>query len=290
MNNAGRGLRHAVRFQCNDGAFTGNACRHMRERGQAMAEFAVVAAFVLVPMSLGMAFLAKVGDSRHQMHEAARYAAWERTVWSATDSRVNHKTSDRVLNEALVRVVGEPSSPLDSKVDGNEVKAADRKFAPFLYVNDPSAGKRRPMFKEDKSKFMDLAFKDSKALKGNTAKAFGNIAARGLSVSNKGLQTSTFRWEHEWIPALDMDHPLLSVSSHNTLMTESWSAGSPKEIKRRIKRLVPTSHLADSKIKMGLSAMSKLGFKEFKQLDLGKIDVDRVPCQRLTNLTKRPKC
>ncbi|WP_166253570.1 TadE/TadG family type IV pilus assembly protein [Marinobacter salicampi] len=265
-------------------------CRYKRQRGQAMAEFAVVAAFVLVPMSLGMAFLAKLGDSRHQMHEAARYAAWERTVWSAADPRVNHKANSHVLNETLARVVGEPAAPLDSKADRLDVKPADRKFAPLLYVADSPTGKRRAIFREDKGKFMDLAFKDDKALAGKAAKAFGSLAARGLSVSDKGLQTSTFSWEHEWIPALDFGQPRLSVGSHNTIMTESWNAGSPQEAKRRIKRMVATSLLANSTVKKGLSAMSKLGFKEFKQLDLGKIDVDRVPCQRLTNLTKRPKC
>ncbi|MDX1589773.1 MAG: TadE family protein [Oleiphilaceae bacterium] len=261
-----------------------------RQRGQAMAEFAVVAAFVLVPMSLGMAFLAKLGDSRHQMHEAARYAAWERTVWSESDPNVNRKASDSVLNEALTRVLGEPTRPLDSRQDGRDLKAKDRRFAPFLYTLNPPTGKYRPMFREDEGRFMELSFKDEKALNGRASRAFGNIASWGLSVSDKGLQTSTFSWEHEWIPTLDFGQDLLTVSSHNTLMTESWNAGSPDEAKRRIKRMVAASMLANSRVRSGLSAMSKLGFKEFRQLELGKIDVDRVPCQRLTNLTKRPRC
>lgn len=254
-------------------------------------EFAVVATFVLVPMTLGMVYLGKLGDSRHQMHEAARYAAWERTVWSESDPKLNSKPNKEVVNETLSRVLGEPQTPVNSKNDGKDIKPKVRKFESLLYVNNAKTGKRSVIYKEDKGEYLKLSLKEEAALKGKASKALGSLIKHGFSLNDNGLQTSTFTWNHEWIPALDVGLPELSVSSHNTLLTESWNAGSPQQVKDTLKKAVATSFLDKSIVKKGLSAMSKLGFKEFKNLHLGKIDVDRVPCQRLTNVSgKNPKC
>jgi len=57
-----------------------------RLRGQAMTEFLICAAFVLLPLFLGLAYLAKYIDINHAAIQAARYEAWEYTVWYAQDS------------------------------------------------------------------------------------------------------------------------------------------------------------------------------------------------------------
>lgn len=51
-----------------------------RQRGQAMAEFIAVAG-VFIFMLLAIPWLAKLGDIRQNTEQAARHAAWERTVW-----------------------------------------------------------------------------------------------------------------------------------------------------------------------------------------------------------------
>jgi hypothetical protein len=57
-----------------------------RSRGQALAEFLIAASFVLVPLFLGVSLLAKYIDVKHAAVQAARYEAWEYTVWFNTDS------------------------------------------------------------------------------------------------------------------------------------------------------------------------------------------------------------
>jgi len=59
--------------------------RHSRMRGQAMTEVAVTAAFILIPLFLLIPAFAKFIDMRHATIQAARYQAWEYTVWFAED-------------------------------------------------------------------------------------------------------------------------------------------------------------------------------------------------------------
>lgn len=49
--------------------------------GQAMTEMVVASAFVVVPLFLIVSMLGKFIDMKHASVSAARYAAWERTVW-----------------------------------------------------------------------------------------------------------------------------------------------------------------------------------------------------------------
>ncbi|MES2935063.1 MAG: TadE family protein [Pseudomonadota bacterium] len=50
------------------------------QQGQAMAEFVAVIGIFIVAL-LALPYLAKLGDVRQTMEQAARHAAWERTVW-----------------------------------------------------------------------------------------------------------------------------------------------------------------------------------------------------------------
>lgn len=52
-----------------------------RQRGQAMAEFVVITAGVLMALFVIVPLFGKVLDMRHQTQQASRYVAWERTVW-----------------------------------------------------------------------------------------------------------------------------------------------------------------------------------------------------------------
>lgn len=54
-------------------------------RGQAMTEVAITATFILVPLFLIIPAFGKFIDMRHASIQAARYQAWEYTVWYAED-------------------------------------------------------------------------------------------------------------------------------------------------------------------------------------------------------------
>ncbi|MFQ5658869.1 MAG: hypothetical protein ACE5GZ_00475 [Gammaproteobacteria bacterium] len=58
-----------------------NRTQARRHGGQAMTEFQVCAAYVLVPLFLIIPLLAKYIDIKHTAINAARYQAWEYTAW-----------------------------------------------------------------------------------------------------------------------------------------------------------------------------------------------------------------
>lgn len=259
------------------------------QTGQALAQFLVAAAFVLIPMALGSVYLMKIGNSQHEMHEAARYAAWERTVWSAGGGG-HHKSDNAVLNEAVTRVLGEPNAQIDSEVDGKGVKPKDRKFDPMLSINKGN-GDRGAVYKEGKASFHTFSFKDNKPSGGKAAKALGKVVSWGLDLNERGLQTSTLSWKYDWIPTLDNGRAPINVSSSNTLLTESWNAGSPDGVKDALDGIVATTLLKNAKVGKALKLLGGLArFKDFKKLDLGKIDVDRLPCHRLAKSKGRLSC
>jgi hypothetical protein len=57
-----------------------------KNNGQAMTEFLICSSFALIPLFLGIALLAKYIDIKQAAIQAARYQAWEYTVWYADSS------------------------------------------------------------------------------------------------------------------------------------------------------------------------------------------------------------
>lgn len=250
------------------------------QSGQALAEFVVIAGLVLVPVALGSVYLMKLGNSQHEMQEAARYAAWERTVWSqGGDSHT--KSATAVLNEALVRVLGEPDLPIDSVRDQQDVDPGDRRFEAMLSINKGD-GVHGALFSENGGAYHTIAFADESAGSGGIAKAWGTVISRGLKLNDKGLQTSTVLWSYDWISILDFGQPAIEARSWNTLLTESWNAGSPQKARASVAGAVATDLLSDRRIGRGLNFLAGLlWFKDFNELELGKVDVEQVPCHRL---------
>jgi hypothetical protein len=58
-----------------------NRAMLQKQKAQALTEFIITAAFVLVPLFLMVPLIAKYIDIKHATINAARYQAWEYTVW-----------------------------------------------------------------------------------------------------------------------------------------------------------------------------------------------------------------
>lgn len=96
--------------------------RITRMCGQAMTEFVIAATFVLVPLFVFVPMLAKYIDFKHASIQAARYQAWEYTVWyndlderDITENfnsghagfRMPLKAADVTRHESQVRIMGQ---------------------------------------------------------------------------------------------------------------------------------------------------------------------------------------
>lgn len=71
--------------------------RKRHQMGQSMTEFVIVAATVLVPLFMIVPLLGKYSDINMTAPQAARYMAWERTVWHDSD-----ETLSNGIDESLV--------------------------------------------------------------------------------------------------------------------------------------------------------------------------------------------
>ena len=69
-----------------------------KQRGQAMTEFVITAAYLLVPLFLIVPLLAKYIDIKHAGINAARYQAWEYTSWH--DPVDDHEIMDNFTKAA----------------------------------------------------------------------------------------------------------------------------------------------------------------------------------------------
>ena len=84
-----------------------------REDGQAIVEFIVAALFFLIPLYLIIIALGKFADVQAGASQAARYAAFERTVWlddTSWRTRMgtgNQKSTAEMRSEIAQRIVGD---------------------------------------------------------------------------------------------------------------------------------------------------------------------------------------
>jgi hypothetical protein len=60
-----------------------------KQKAQSMTEFLICASFALVPLFLGIALLGKYIDIKQTNIQAARYEAWEYTVWFADNTETS---------------------------------------------------------------------------------------------------------------------------------------------------------------------------------------------------------
>ena len=104
---------------------TRSACASNSQKGQAMAEFVVMTAGCLLLLFVLVPVVAKLSDMSYKAQEAARYTAWERTVWyktngddamlpsqiDLTDGYLASRSDEDVLNSAERRILGFTQPP-----------------------------------------------------------------------------------------------------------------------------------------------------------------------------------
>ena len=67
----------------------------------------------------------------------------------------------------------------------------------------------------------------------------------------------------------------LTSSSHVALLSNAWNASGPSNVKKRIKKLIPTSYIAG--ISSALSSVTSLGLSGGGSLELGIVKPDVIP-------------
>lgn len=270
------------------------------QRGQGMAEFAVAASFFLVPLIIGITWLARVESSRQHLNQAARYAAWERTVWYRSGSDYIIKNDASVAREISKRVYAPASNALDTNNDRQAVNTSSDKIDPFLYTVDYSQGNTLPMFKATGSQQSRAGVAYASSAESNAIARVLNGAGRVLQLQSDGIATSTVSADLEVIPSLANPGVLpaaFTSQAKNALLGGAWNANGTQGEAKAVKRTVLASYVNSIPGFSILQSMVGLLFPEFNSLDLGHVDPEKMACQRVTGFsgsrdpnTNTPNC
>lgn len=273
-----------------------------RVRGQAMIELLIVAGFVLVPLFLAIPLIGKYLDMRAAAVQTSRYAAWERTVWFGGDAAsslgwfgvsqkwlANEKTDDQIRRELGVRHLSEtgPNAAFSNSdrnangfSGGTKTVWQDRTGAPLLAnyndIQNSVANNKAP---GTLNLILDPIANFASTLGPFTLEMNGAYAAK-VTIQAKDI---------------DYDHFLaksstVGFSETNVLLANGWSANGPSDsdktsTKQQTKGLVPfsifTAEIGGVPIMKYLQAAVSVFLPEISKLELGKIDPEKVPADRL---------
>lgn len=255
-----------------------------KQSGQGMASFVVAAVFVLVPIFLGLNYLAKLGDLKHKTYEATRYAVWERTVWrEGSNSNYVSKSSDEINNEIAVRVYGKSSLPLNSVTDKSSSLSKPELDANLYIWNEKV---RTALLKTySGGELAHLTIGNQKPA-GNLAEKVNEVVG-SIGLNERGV------YEVELTHAIAIPRVLkkelsealgvgkdLEFNSKAAILAESWAAPNPGFVDDRVRNTLLTAALVTPAFE---AFRTTIGFfhPEIKRLEPGIVEEERVPCQRL---------
>lgn len=304
------------------------------QRGQAMVEALIASALVLVPLFLAIPVIAKYMDIKSSAVQAARYAAWERTVWYGGDAAATSFSSNKWDANAKTDTIIRKEIGKRLLSDNNDVAFTN---------SDTSGGAPRRFWNDRLGNGLLQPYDESNSLTaGGNASGTGNNISPGIMndllsplmnvtsvVSNFTLDTNA---EYTAQVALNVQQVAyntgaalggctndaadptscqgiqdfiatgtkMSFSEKNVLVANGWSANGPGSLAdygshperitvyNQTRGLTPASLLkpAGGAFKTFLNVLQDISlvlFPELSTLDLGRIEVDKVPADRLKN-------
>lgn len=256
-----------------------------------MTELAVLAA-VLVPLFLLIPVLAKYIHLRQNNQQAARAAAWDATAspdYALPDrARTQSLLIERHFARSDMPIRSQPPTPQRDALLGNVflntfsdqplLERADIRLS--AYQNQ-----RRPGFMEDVLGMFE-------GLPGSFPPNSKGYITAEVSVSPQDLRTSDGRPAAYLAP---FDALNLTMTSRQTLLADAWNAAGPgiggnphdRSVISQVRTLVPSSYLGDIDPNLG-SAIERIPFiGVIGRLELGHIEPDVIPYERLQNAPRR---
>lgn len=233
-------------------------------KGQAMAEAVIVVA-VLIPLFLLIPMIGKIGEIKAKSIDAARYAAWERTVYfghtlpNLPDTKrpvsLAQKSNAAIAREAYVRAF----SGADVKIKATDgvsgsIAAAGLNtvmkdyrggglLAAYSAAGEGSAtteGDARGVVQNAVITVLDFINGGSSA--GNVWGEIVKYLTGGrFFLSTKGMITSTVSVSTNKVPGLKpFDNLALTFHQSHTVMSDSWNAAGPEHARTQVAPFVPS--------------------------------------------------
>lgn len=222
-------------------------------RGQAMAETVVVSLFFLVPFFLMIVIIGKFIDMRSATLQAARYMAFERTVYSASgnerDATMAKLTDTQLANGAKMRFFsGNFTAITQAQNDGTATFAnnplwVDQGLNPLVSnpadVSATATGNGEP-----------AAFVTDDAIE-VTLQPLHDLLGAGYALTLDKYYTAAVGVTPK-LPIgpvgylADLDSQPLTFSASDTLLADGWSASDEKYERCQAATMLPTAILGDA--------------------------------------------
>lgn len=268
-----------------------------RQRGQAMTEFVIGSILFLMPMFLIIPMMGKYSDVKAAAAQTARYTAWERTVWYGGSSASvswpgNSKSEADIKNEARQRVTA----------FGGTIKNSDKSSSSFAEAGGRYLWRNRdtsPMLSNYNSASLGTITNESSpdTVTGTVLGAITAITSiTGFNLETKGLYTGSAAISVTTLPIginLDgsttgrFDPGVLTFTDKNVILANGWSGNGSSHVKTQTAGLAPLGLLGDATLGPVLQIAGCVALAafapEFCFLEIGKIEPDVVPPDRLTN-------
>jgi hypothetical protein len=280
-----------------------------QQRGQAIAEMIIASAFLLVPLFLLMTLLMKYIDMDVAAQEAARYAAFQRTVYMPSSSlrgaTAATRTQQEIETAMRVRLVGDP---------GFVNEQQSQNLNGFIVNPRWKDQSNRQMVLGQSASLSTLSDSASGLLQDDAAGAvFGTIHALGSLVgANIGFNLDydgmmaaqvsltpanpqgPIGYDNLATPSTLFEHLGLVFKAQDSVLADGWSAQGPDNNKQQIQSVMPLSGtlftaLNDIIKVANFGGTSGFGlFPDLSGLTFGYVPInstDEVPADRLANYT-----
>ena len=209
------------------------------QAGQSLVETTLLGIFVLVPLFLITPLLGKYVDLQDSTLQAARNAAFERTVWSGTGQRNGMATAQegngQIEAKTIIRSFGTQNTGISSAAVGAG------QYTPHVLWVDQAGHALLPNYS---SITVNLAQGGSGDLPdqalSKTLTAVGALAQGGPALDFNGLFTATVQ-----ASPFNVTYPRpfnalnLVFSAHDTLLANGWSALNPGKVLSQTQATLP---------------------------------------------------
>jgi len=284
----------------------GLACTH--QRGQAIAEMIIACAFLLVPLFLIMTLLMKYIDMDVAVQEAARYAAFQRTVFMPDSNLRDATAATQTQGQAQTGMIMRLFSGGQGGIAGSQTGSTSGFSNQALWYDQAhqglvgaTAAKLTTYTDSASATPQDIALNGLLGTLNTISAGLAgfNLDYDGLMQAQVSLKpadpSGPIGFRNLATPATLFEHLGLVFHGQDTVLADGWSAANPANVKSQVQSVLPTSlfsainDIAKYTNICGGNALSNIGaIPDLCGLDLGYVPVNtpsEVPADRLGNYT-----
>lgn len=272
------------------------------QAGQALTELCIVGSLLLIALLLSLQLLMKLAELRYRNLQAARYAAWERTVWLETapldTATIAAKGRADIERELTTRVFAAPEQALLAGQDPQQDIDQD----PLLNVTRHRDGRRLTLARQDHDNppgTLSIQERPLENFSTSVSRALAPLMDYAFDVNTGGFLAARVQ-----TPVRDLGALLpqlvgaagsgeLVLEDQLILLTDGWGAGSPQQVRSTVSGLLPadalqeTLQVTDGAREFGQTIGRVMPWLQpFESLTLGHVDVDVVPLQRWLDMPR----